>query len=178
MWFGAWSAKRLPPDDEEVTGAIIASRWCCSACFIPVAFIRHHRQVYQQFAVTMWSQYSQRSTQWPQPCDLCDDVEPAEMHRRGPFGWFSAAEPVVAVIALAFLARRLALSALLLISTILLTWVVKQTLTSFLPDEIRAWCLQTCGCPGWIKTADRSRTKSPPSRVAYQAWVRSSHCLA
>ena len=145
---------------KEVTGAIIATTLVLLAIFIPVAFIPGITgKVYQQFAVTMSVSicFSTLNALTLSPAICATMLNPPKMHRRGPFGWFNALlnRSRGGYISLsAFLARRLALSALLLISTILLTWVwFKQTPTSFLPDEDQGVVFADVRLPeGAIKT--------------------------
>lgn len=127
---------------REVTGAVIATTLVLLAIFVPVAFIPGITgKVYQQFAVTMSVAicFSTLNALTLSPAICATMLNPPKMHRRGPFGWFNAVlnRSRSGYVSLSvFLARRIALTALLLIGTILLTWVwFKQTPTSFLPDE-------------------------------------------
>ena len=127
---------------REVTGAVIATTLVLLAIFVPVAFIPGITgKVYQQFAVTMSVAicFSTLNALTLSPAICATMLNPPKMHRRGPLGWFNAAlnRSRSGYVSLSvFLARRLALTALLLVGTMLLTWVwFKQTPTSFLPDE-------------------------------------------
>ncbi|HPO38257.1 MAG TPA: efflux RND transporter permease subunit, partial [Kiritimatiellia bacterium] len=127
---------------REVTGAVIATTLVLLAIFVPVAFIPGITgKVYQQFAVTMSVAicFSTLNALTLSPAICATMLNPPKMHRSGPFGWFNAVlnRSRSGYVSLSvFLARRLALTALLLVGTMLLTWVwFKQTPTSFLPDE-------------------------------------------
>jgi HAE1 family hydrophobic/amphiphilic exporter-1/multidrug efflux pump len=127
---------------REMTGAIIATTLVLLAIFVPVGFISGITgKVYQQFAVTMSVAivFSTVNALTLSPA-LCATLlgEPKE-HRRGPLGWFNAGLDTCRngyVKVSIWLARRIALSALLLAVSMVLTWTwFTQTPTSFLPDE-------------------------------------------
>ncbi|MDR2849577.1 MAG: efflux RND transporter permease subunit, partial [Verrucomicrobiota bacterium] len=127
---------------REVTGAIIATTLVLLAIFVPVGFIPGITgKVYQQFAVTMSVSilFSTLNalTLSPALCATC--LGKPKLHRRGPFAIFNWAlekSRSAYLTASVFLARRVLLSAALLVVTMLLSYTWFQTTpTSFLPEE-------------------------------------------
>ncbi|MDD3544748.1 MAG: efflux RND transporter permease subunit [Kiritimatiellae bacterium] len=127
---------------REVTGAVIATTLVLLAIFVPVGFIPGITgKVYQQFAVTMSIAicFSTLNALTLSPAICATMLNVPKPHKRGPLGWFNKVlnNSRRGYVSLAvFLARRLVLTSLLLLSTILLTWVwFNKMPTSFLPDE-------------------------------------------
>lgn len=149
---------------HEVTGAVIATTLVLLAIFIPVAFIPGITgKVYQQFAVTMSVSicFSTLNALTLSPAICATMLNAPKMHKRGPLGWFNGAldrsRRGYASIAV-FLARRIGLSALLLLATLLLTWSwFNRTPTSFLPEEDQGVVFADVRLP---EGAIKSRTES------------------
>ncbi|HRU95750.1 MAG TPA: efflux RND transporter permease subunit, partial [Anaerolineae bacterium] len=123
-------------------GAVIATTLVLLAIFVPVGFIPGITgKVYQQFAVTMSTAicFSTLNALTLSPALCATILGVPKPHRRGPLGWFNAALNRCRNFYVALsvgLARRVALSGLLLLVAMALSWNwFIQTPTSFLPDE-------------------------------------------
>ena len=127
---------------REVTGAVIATTLVLLAIFVPVGFIPGITgRVYQQFAVTMSVAicFSTLNALTLSPALCATLMGVPKMHRRGPLGWFNAIlnRSRSGYVSLSvWLARRIALAGLILLGTMLISWIwFKHTPTSFLPEE-------------------------------------------
>ena len=127
---------------EEVTSALIATTLVLLAVFIPVALIPGITgRVYQQFAVTMCVSicFSTVNALTLSPALCATLLGVPKMRKRGPFAWFNRTLDWFRhgyITASVWLARRIALAALLLIASIMLSFVwFKSTPASFLPEE-------------------------------------------
>jgi len=127
---------------REVTGAVIATTLVLLAIFVPVGFIPGITgRVYQQFAVTMSVAicFSTVNALTLSPALCATLMGVPKMHRRGPLGWFNAIlnKSRRGYVSLSvWLARRVVLAGLILLGTMLISWIwFKQTPTSFLPEE-------------------------------------------
>ncbi len=127
---------------KEVTGAVIATTLVLLAIFVPVGFIPGITgKVYQQFAVTMSIAicFSTLNALTLSPAICATVLGVPKPHKRGPLGWFNATlngSRRGYVSMSVFLARRLGLTFLLLLATVMLSLqFLKLMPTSFLPDE-------------------------------------------
>lgn len=127
---------------REVTGAVIATTLVLLAIFVPVGFISGITgKIYQQFAVTMSIAicFSTLNALTLSPAICATMLTVPKANRRGPLGWFNTSLDRCrkGYVSLAvFLARRIFLTGLILLCTIVITWVwFKQTPASFLPEE-------------------------------------------
>ncbi|MDD4102740.1 MAG: efflux RND transporter permease subunit, partial [Kiritimatiellae bacterium] len=127
---------------REVTGAVIATTLVLLAIFVPIGFIPGITgKVYQQFAVTMSIAicFSTLNALTLSPAICATVLGIPKPHRRGPLGWFNAVlhssrRGYVSIAV--FLARRIGLTFLLLLGTIMLSFqLLKLIPTSFLPEE-------------------------------------------
>ncbi|MBO6167949.1 MAG: efflux RND transporter permease subunit [Kiritimatiellae bacterium] len=127
---------------KDVTGAVIATTLVLLGIFVPVGFMSGITgRIYQQFSVTLSAAVCFSTlcalTLAPALCSLL--LREARPFKHGPLAWFNAGIEKFKsffVFLSKALARRLVLSAMLLILTILLTLqMFRTTQTSFLPDE-------------------------------------------
>jgi hydrophobe/amphiphile efflux-1 (HAE1) family protein len=127
---------------REVTGAVLSTTLVLLAIFVPVALMPGITgRVYQQFAATMAVSilFSTLNALTLSPALCAAFMGVPRMHTRGPFGWFNGALDLFRhgyISISVWLARRIALAALLLVGVMLLAfgWF-KQTPTAFLPEE-------------------------------------------
>ena len=127
---------------SDVTGAVIATTLVLLGIFVPVGFMSGITgRIYQQFSVTLSAAVCFSTlcalTLAPALCSLL--LRESRPYKHGPLAWFNSLingfKGFFVVLSKA-LARRLILSAMLLILTILLTLqMFKVTQTSFLPEE-------------------------------------------
>lgn len=127
---------------KDVTGAVIATTLVLLGIFVPVGFMSGITgRIYQQFSVTLSAAVCFSTlcalTLAPALCSLL--LRESRPYKHGPLAWFNSlinGFKGFFVIMSKALARRLILSAMLLVLTILLTLqMFKHTQTSFLPDE-------------------------------------------
>ncbi len=127
---------------KDVTGAVIATTLVLLGIFVPVGFMSGITgRIYQQFSVTLSAAVCFSTlcalTLAPALCSLL--LREARPYKHGPLAWFNSAIEGFKgffVFVSKALARRLILSGMLLVLTILLTFqMFKVTKTSFLPDE-------------------------------------------
>ncbi|MDY5954736.1 MAG: efflux RND transporter permease subunit [Kiritimatiellia bacterium] len=127
---------------SDVTGAVIATTLVLLGIFVPIAFLGGMTgQIYQQFAVALSAAvcFSTVNALTLSPAVCAVMLRKPEMHERGPFGWFNRFIRLLqnCYISIAGgLARRKALSGLLLVSVVLCcVFFLQRIPTSFLPDE-------------------------------------------
>ena len=127
---------------KDVTGAVIATTLVLLGIFVPVGFMSGITgRIYQQFSVTLSAAVCFSTlcalTLAPALCSLL--LREARPYKHGPLAWFNALIEKfkgLFVFLSKALARRLILSAMLLVLTILMTLqMFRNTQTSFLPDE-------------------------------------------
>ena len=127
---------------KDVTGAVIATTLVLLGIFVPVGFMTGITgRIYQQFSVTLSAAVCFSTvcalTLAPALCSIL--LHEARPYKRGPFAWFNKALEAFKgffVTIAKWLARRIFLTLVLLILSILLTiQVFSKTQTSFLPDE-------------------------------------------
>ena len=127
---------------KDVTGAVIATTLVLLGIFVPVGFMSGITgRIYQQFSVTLSTAVCFSTlcalTLAPALCSLL--LREAHPYKHGPLAWFNSlinGFKGMFVFMSKALARRLILSAMLLVLTILMTLqMFKFTQTSFLPDE-------------------------------------------
>ena len=127
---------------KDVTSAVIATTLVLLGIFVPVGFMTGITgRIYQQFSVTLSAAVCFSSlcalTLAPALCSLL--LREARPFRHGPFAWFNAAIAAFKgffVMLAKWLAKRLLLTALLLVLTMLLTvFSYSKMQTSFLPEE-------------------------------------------
>ncbi len=148
---------------HEVTGAIIATTLVLLAIFVPVALIPGITgRVYQQFAVTMSISilFSTLNALTLSPALCATLMGVPKMHQRGPFGWFNKTLEQFRhgyISISVWLARRVVLAGLLLVTTVLLSLVwFKNTPTSFLPEEDQGVLFASVQLP---EGANKARTE-------------------
>lgn len=127
---------------SDVTGAVIATTLVLLGIFVPVGFMSGITgRIYQQFSVTLSAAVCFSTlcalTLAPALCSLL--LRESRPFKHGPLAWFNSLingfKGFFVVLSKA-LARRLILSAMLLVLTILMTvQMFKVTQTSFLPEE-------------------------------------------
>jgi HAE1 family hydrophobic/amphiphilic exporter-1/multidrug efflux pump len=127
---------------KEVTSPIVATTLVLLGIFLPVAFIPGITgKVYQQFAVTMCIAISFSTlnalTLSPAICATCLGApRQKRFNVFVPFNWALEKSRGIYLFAAVFLARRIFLSVVLLVGTILLAYAwFLQTPSSFLPEE-------------------------------------------
>ncbi len=127
---------------REVTGAVIATTLVLLAIFIPVGFIPGITgKIYQQFAVTMSAAicFSTLNALTLSPALCATLLGTPKPHKRGPFALFNRGLNLCRggyVRTSGWLARRIGLSALVLLVFALVSWKIFSLMpTSFLPDE-------------------------------------------
>ena len=127
---------------SDVTGAVIATTLVLLGIFVPVGFMSGITgRIYQQFSVTLSAAVCFSTlcalTLAPALCSLL--LREARPYKHGPLAWFNSlinGFKGFFVFLSKALARRLILSAMLLVLTILMTvQMFKVTQTSFLPEE-------------------------------------------
>ncbi len=127
---------------KDVTGAVIATTLVLLGIFVPVGFMSGITgRIYQQFSVTLSAAVCFSTlcalTLAPALCSLL--LREARPYKHGPLAWFNTLIEKFKsffVFLSKALARRLILSAMLLVLTILMTMqMFRNTQTSFLPDE-------------------------------------------
>jgi hydrophobe/amphiphile efflux-1 (HAE1) family protein len=155
---------------REVTGAIIATTLVLLAIFIPVGFISGITgKIYQQFAVTLSTAICLSTvvalTLSPALCATLLDAP--KLHRRGPLVWFNRTldgSNRGFIACSRWLARRVALAALLLgVSVLLNVGSFITTPTAFLPDEDQGVLFAAVRLP---EGANKARTDGVLAEVA------------
>ncbi len=148
---------------SDVTSAVIATTLVLLGIFVPVGFMSGITgRIYQQFSVTLSAAVCFSTvcalTLAPALCSLL--LGTSVPYRHGPFAWFNASIDAfkgMFVRVAKFLARRIFLSLMLLVLTILLTLqVFFDTKTSFLPEEDQAVVFVSLEMPEGT-TMDRTR---------------------
>ena len=127
---------------KDVTSAVIATTLVLLGIFVPVGFMTGITgRIYQQFSVTLSAAVCFSSlcalTLAPALCSLL--LHEARPYKHGPLAWFNASINAFKgffVTLARWLAKRLLLTGLLLVLTMLLTvFAYSKMQTSFLPDE-------------------------------------------
>ena len=148
---------------SDVTSAVIATTLVLLGIFVPVGFMSGITgRIYQQFSVTLSAAVCFSTvcalTLAPALCSLL--LGTSVPFRHGPFAWFNSmieSFKGMFVRIAKFLARRIFLSLMLLILTILLTLqMFFNTKTSFLPDEDQSVVFVSLEMPEGT-TLDRTR---------------------
>lgn len=148
---------------SDVTSAVIATTLVLLGIFVPVGFMSGITgRIYQQFSVTLSAAVCFSTvcalTLAPALCSLL--LGSAQPFRHGPFAWFNASIDAfkgMFVNVAKFLARRIFLSLMLLVLSILLTvQMFIATKSSFLPDEDQSVVFVSLEMPEGT-TMDRTR---------------------